>query len=60
MKTKLFFLISILSFKENVALQNNRMKQSLLNVAEEVGAWLLLGGFLMGISWMAEILSGGK
>jgi len=56
MKTILFFLITILSIKENAVLKNEHSRECLLNVAEEVGAWLLLSAFLIGIFWMAGIL----
>ncbi|HYV93010.1 MAG TPA: hypothetical protein VE978_14565 [Chitinophagales bacterium] len=58
MKNKLFFLISMLSYKGNITKNKNHIKQSLLNFVEEAGAWLLLGGFLMGIVWIAGILLG--
>ena len=56
MKTKLFLLISILSLNDNAAVKNNRIKESLLNVAEEVGAWVLTAGFFILIFRIAEML----
>jgi hypothetical protein len=60
MKTKLILLLSIFSAKNSFSAKGNRIKQSLLTVAEEVAAWVLLGGFVLGIFWVAGILFAGQ
>ena len=51
MKTKLF--------PRNDAEKNNRIKESLLSVAVEAGAWLLAGGLLFGALKVAVFLLAG-
>ena len=58
MKTKLFILLSLLTLKANVTEKNNRIKEFLFNVLEEIGAWLLIGAVVMGIFWIVGILFG--
>ena len=50
----------LVTFKEKVPLKNKHFKDSLLTFAEEVGAWLLLAGFLVGIFWLAGIAFGAQ
>ena len=34
----------------------NHYKEALLRVSEELGAWMLIGGFVMSIAWVAGII----
>ena len=54
MKTKLFKSIS--PFKKQLVTKNNRIKEVFLSFTEELGAWLLIGGFFLGIFWVAQIV----
>ncbi|HYV93853.1 MAG TPA: hypothetical protein VE978_18900 [Chitinophagales bacterium] len=58
MKTPLFLLLSIFLLKDAAAEKENRIKESILNAVEEIGAWLLLGGFAYGIFWIIGVLFG--
>ncbi len=58
MKTKL--MNSIHSITKQMVTKNSRMKEVLLHLAEEMGAWMLTGGFFLGIFWVAQIMFYGK
>ncbi len=53
MKAKL--MNSIRSMKNQMVTKNSRVKEILLNLTEEVGAWMLTGGFFLGIFWVLQI-----
>jgi len=59
MKSKHFFLTSITSSKQHSGVKEKYSREFLLNFAEELGAWMLFGGFLIIVLWIVRILFGG-
>ncbi|HYV91201.1 MAG TPA: hypothetical protein VE978_05435 [Chitinophagales bacterium] len=37
-------------------MKSNQVKQVIPNVIEEVGAWLLAGGFLFSVAWLIGMI----
>jgi hypothetical protein len=56
MRSKLLILLSLFFPHTANALKKNCIKQSFPLVAEEVGIWILLIGFVIGIFWLVGIL----
>ena len=60
MKNKIFLLVSIIFSQKSLEPKSNQLKEWLLNIVEEVGAWIFLGGFVLGIFWIIGILLGAE
>jgi hypothetical protein len=53
MNSKMLNLIP--SLRKQITSKDSRFHQVLLNVIEELGAWLLTAGFFLGIFWVVQI-----
>lgn len=56
MKSTLLMLLSLFLPQTADALKSNSIRQSFSIVAQEVGIWVLVGGFVSGMFWFVAII----